>query len=438
MTTDNSEPMAGERPFGINEEKAIIALAFDMPEFFIQVGQHLSGVKHFVKAEHQFVYTIIEQQYKEHSVIPTRGMVEDIALKNLKAEDDDLDLVLETIHRKSNYRDIPVIKSRLLEWTRNKAYGLVFSEDAHQAWLRKDYDTIEEIFEKARRITDLTNTGVDFFQNIDKLFSEDTKERFTTGFPALDIYLNNGGPSRGEVFLWMAPTGRGKSILLVHAGRIAVEKGLNVLHITLENSTQDTMLRYMGSFTDEIIAARFEKQDVIQQKLEKLRNSTNGRLIVTEWAPEEINVDTITQFIDVKKRTENWKPDMIIIDYLDLMLSRNASDNKDEYLRQAKTSTQLCGLAKNLDVLVMSATQTNRDGLNGEAELIGLNKVSQSFGKAMPIDYCVTINQTEDEHKMDIPQFRLWIVKNRKGPSHQQVRIRVNYKTMRCAPEDFI
>jgi len=435
MTNDNS---TSDKPFGINEEKAIISLAFDMPEFFMQVGQHLSGTKHFSKTEHQFVYTIIEQAFKKHGIIPTRAMAEDIAAQNLKAEDDEIDIVLETIRRPSNHREIPIIKDRLLEWTRNKAYGLLYSDEAHQAWLHKDYNTLEEIFEKARRITDLTNVGVDFFKSIDTLFDEDRRERFTTGFPLLDTYLNNGGPGRGEVFLWMAPTGRGKSILLVHAGRVSIEKNLNVLHVTLENTIQDTMLRYMGAFTDEIIIDRMAKKEVIQQKLNKLRQSTNGRLVLTEWGPEEITVDTIAQFIDLKKRTENWKPDVIIVDYLDLMLSRNASDNTDEYLRQGKTSTQLCGLAKSQNALVMSATQTNRDGLNGDAELLGLNKVSQSFGKAMPIDYCVTINQTEDEHKLDIPQFRLWIAKNRKGPSHQQVRVKVNYKTMRCTPQDFV
>jgi hypothetical protein len=198
------------------------------------------------------------------------------------------------------------------------------------------------------------------------------------------------------------------------------------------------MLRYMGSFTDEIIADRMNRKDVIEQKLHKIHSTYNGKLIVAEWPPEEITVDTISQFIDMMKRTKNWKPDVVIIDYLDLMLSRNASDNKDEYLRQGKTATQLCGLAKTQNVLILSATQTNRDGLNGEAELIGLNKTAQSFGKMMPIDYCVTINQTEDEHNLALPQFRLYIAKNRKGPSLQQVKIRVNYKSMRCTPQDFV
>lgn len=432
---DNEQP--GEKPFGVNEEKAIISLAFDMPEFFSQVGQFLD-FKYFQKAHHQFVYGIIEQQYKKHGVIPTREVVEDIALKMLKAEDDDLDLVLETVHRKSNFREIPIIKEALLDWVRNRAYGELYSDEAHQAWMRKDYETLEGVFEKARRITDISNVGTDFFNNIDKLFVDDTAERLTTGFQGLDIYLNNGGPGRGEVFLWMAPTGRGKSILLVHGGRMCVEKNLNVLHVTLENSTTDTMLRYMGSFTDEIIADRMNRKSEIEQKLHRARASTNGKLIIAEWPPEEITVDTIAQFIDMMKRTKNWKPDVVIIDYLDLMLSRNASDNKDEYLRQGKTATQLCGLAKTQQVLILSATQTNRDGLNGEAELIGLNKTAQSFGKMMPIDYCVTINQTEDEHNLALPQFRLYIAKNRKGPSLQQVKIRVNYKTMRCTPQDFV
>jgi replicative DNA helicase len=188
---DNETP--GEKPFGIHEEKAIISLAFDMPEFFSQVGQFLD-FKYFQKAHHQFVYGIIEQQYKKHGVIPTREVVEDIALKMLKAEDDDLDLVLETIHRKSNFREIPIIKDALLDWVRNRAYGELYSPEAHQAWARKDYETLEGVFEKARRITDISNVGVDFFNNIDKLFVNDEAERLTTGFTSLDIFLNNGGP----------------------------------------------------------------------------------------------------------------------------------------------------------------------------------------------------------------------------------------------------
>lgn len=441
MEEENQKPQ-----FGITEEKAIISLAFDCPEFFSQIVNILT-YKYFQKLEHKVVYKIIQQCYDKHGVVPTRELALDIAKRNLTT-DQEWEPIIETINRKSNHREIPLIKSTLIDWAKNKAYGELYDDQAYQSWLKKDYSKLEEVIDKAKKITDISNSGVSFFDNTGMLFESDDVAKLTTGFSMLDVYINCGGPSKGDVFVWMGPTGRGKSVLLVHNGKASMERGLKVLHITLEMTVKKTMERYMGSITEEKISSRNERREIIEQKLARAKSSTSGDLIVASYPPDEISVDTIRQLIDYLKRSKNWKPDVLIIDYLELMVSRNPGDNKEEWMRQKKVSTQLCGLAKTEDVLIFTATQTNRDGLNGAkhdkqdaggggGELIGLNKVSESYGKLMPVDYCVSINQNQDEYNQDIPIYRLYIIKNRNGQKEQTVRVKVNYSNMSVKQEDF-
>lgn len=438
MDAERLEQVSEDKPFGPNEEKAIISLAFDIPEFFNQVGRFMN-YKFFQKLEHQFVYAIIEKHYNKHNCIPTRELALDIAKKNLTV-DDDWEPIVETIQRKSNFREVPAVKEMLIIWAKSKAYGLLYNNDGYQAWLRKDYESLEKIFDEARRITDVKDAGIKFFDNISLLFEENDGDKLTTGFPSLDLYVNNGGPAKGEVFVWMAPTNKGKSAWLVHTGRVSVEKNLKVLHVTLEMPRKRIMERYMGSFTNEEIVNKIEKRAVIEQKLIKAKESTNGDLIIADFPPEEITTDTIRQLIDVLKRTHNWKPDVVIVDYMELMLSCNSYDNKEDYIRQKRVANQLCNLAKNEDVLVVTATQTNRDGLNGKngndgnEHVLNLNKVAESYGKMMAIDYCVTINQTEAEYNEGIA--RMFIAKNRNGQINRLIRARVNFKTMHFKAEE--
>ena len=57
-----------------------------------------------------------------------------------------------------------------------------------------------------------------------------------------------------------------------------------------------------------------------------------------------------------------------------------------------------------------------------------MNKVAESYGKMMPMDYVVSINQTLEEYTDGI--IRLYIAKNRNGPKFKTITARINYNTM--------
>lgn len=423
-----------DAPFGPAEEDAIVSLAFDLPGFF---NTHLKYLKpeHFQCDYNRFVFTLIQQLYGVKEAIPSRGMARDLAMRALTA-DDPHEEILGTIDRVSDCRDVELIKERMMEWAKHQEYGRLFEgREGYDAWRSGNYDLIDEVVQSAHQLADINDDGFWFFQNFDELFIEEERDHLTTGYIGLDQHLNDGGPSPGEVFVWCAPTGVGKSIFLVNSGAANVRQGRKVLHITLELSRKKTGLRYMGVFTSETIKTRQQMKGKIERKLKQQAEAFDGDLAIYEFPPDEISVDQIYGLIHKLKSEKNWKPDVVIIDYLELMVSRVKEYNKDEYSKQKKVSTEIRGLAKKEDVLIFTATQTNRGKTErGEAvsAVIDISRVAESYGKTMPMDYLVTINQTTEEYDDDIPIVRLFIAKNRNGAKFKTVEARINYSTMQA------
>jgi replicative DNA helicase len=430
-----------QRLFGDNEERAIVSIALDKPEFFTGIGKH---IKHqfFKQVETQYVYAIIEKLFEENDIVPTRAMVRDHALRNLTA-DDDYESILAVIDRPSDPREVPYIKDLLLNWARKQAFGMIYSEEGISAYEGGDYERVEEIIEEAKKITDVSQKGFWFFDEMESLFEITSEQKLTCGYPKLDQFLNDGGPTRKEVFAWMAPTGVGKSIMLPNSGIANIKRGCKVAHFTLELSAYKTGLRYAGAFTNIPIHQRFDHRVAMKDALSKIRNTYKGDLVIYEFPPDEVSVDHIYQVLDQLERTRSFVADVVVIDYLELMISRKAADNKDDYVRQKKVATQVRGLAKNKNVLIFTATQTNRSeseskksSKNAPSAPVGgapidVNRIAESYGKAMPLDYLVSINQSVDEYNSKNPMYQFYIAKNRNGQKHKMVTATVDYQTFR-------
>ena len=426
-----------ERNFTDLEEKSIIALTFDEPEFISSIINKLE-TEFFQLTECQFIFAIIKMHYNKNGVIPTRNLTKDIASKHLTVDDPGYEDVLDLCDYKIDIRDYNTIKTNLLRWLQKKAYGKIFSEYAVLAYETGDYDKLSGIIDDASRIQDIGSNGYWFFspdgQNL--LFNEEAEIKLTTGFPQLDAYLNEGGPTAGECMLWLAPTGVGKSIAIVNTAAACYKRGLNILHITLELSILKTAIRYCGVFSKCPIKERLQKESTVRAILNKVRETCYNKekdkypdLVIYEFPPNEITIENILAIVENLKRTRGWIPDVIAVDYLELMCSKNVHFNKEEYLRQKQISVELRQLAKKTGCFVISASQTNRSKGDSEA-IIGLDRVSESYSKLFAVDYCVSMNQTVEEYNNDIPKLRFYIAKNRNGPKNKTVSVVVNYNTM--------
>ncbi len=440
-TLSKLEALTGQdtqtHPFGPYQEEAIISLALDHPEFFSAAARFLKPDM-FGRLEARWVMAEILNTFEKHNVIPTRNMLRD-QIKNGSnpiTEDDPHDEVFRLVDRKSDPREIPIVKDTILKWSRDRAYGLLYSDEAVEAYHRQDYAYIETLVNEANRIADVGDNGFWFFENAELLFQHDIIQHMTTGFPRLDRLLNNGGPSRKEVVCWLAGTNVGKSVLLCNNAITSLKgegtdgkPGQDVLLITFELDAIKTAMRCVASAFGVPISQVSEKQSYIRRMMQQMKKTYNRRFLIHEMPPDECSVNHIYALLDSLKRVQGWKPDVVIIDYMDLMVSRNPAYNKDDYTRQKHVANEVRGFAKNENVLLFTATQTNRSGSNGE-ELVDLTKAAESFGKQFSLDYIISLNQTRSERQMTPPQLRFFVAKNRNGPKHQTITCEINYDTM--------
>jgi len=207
--------------------------------------------------------------------------------------------------------------------------------------------------------------------------------------------------------------------------------GQDVLLVTFELDYIKTSMRCLGVLGEDIPMDKLvSRQDEITSKINSLKTTYDGKIFISELPPEQCSVDHLYHLLDNLRRSHGWHPDVVIIDYLDLMVSRNKYANRDDYSRQKAVANEVRGFAKNENVLVFTATQTNRSaGSTGEA--ITLKDAAESYAKQFSMDYIITINQTPEERESSPPRFRFFIAKNRNGPKHKTVTCEINYTTMK-------
>lgn len=423
-----------DSPFGPYQEEAIVSLALDHPEFFTSVGRFLKP-EMFKRIEVQYIMVKILNAFNEHNVVPTRQLLRDDIERSLSV-DEPYEAILTIVDRKSDHREVPLLKNTLLKWAKDRAYGLIYSEEAMDAYHNGDYAKLESIINEANRIADVGEGGFWFFENLEILFNKDTIEHRTTGFPQLDSFLNNGGPSPKEVLCWLAATNVGKSVMLCNNAITSLkgigkdgQPGQDVLFITFELDVFKTAMRILGSATGVPMDNIPDKQDYVKRLMEQIQKTYNKKLLIYEMPPDECSVNHIYALLDNLRRKHNWHPDVLILDYLDLLVSRQPSYNKDDYTRQKHVANEIRGLAKNENVLIFTATQTNRSGA-GEDGIVDLTKASESFGKQFSLDYIVSLNQTSADRTATPPRLRMFIAKNRNGPKHEVINCTIDYNTM--------
>lgn len=264
----------------------------------------------------------------------------------------------------------------------------------------------------------------------------DVFDTFKIGIPPFDAH--NIGPSRKALFLLMAATNKGKSWGLVHIGKFAILQRLKVLHITLEMSEARLLPRYYQSMfsmfrrgdqeigkTDIVMLDKspegiFEgysegkvlKRPVLtgtvgmakaKKLLSKLGNKVN--LLVKEFPTGALTMEGLRAYLDMLEHYDRFVPDMLIIDYPDLM----SIDTSQLRVDTGRMYKQLRGLGVERNMAVVAVTQTNRGG--EDAKLIGLRHTSEDYSKAATADTVITYNQTSMEKVLGLA--RLFVAKER-------------------------
>lgn len=334
----------------------------------------------------------------------------------------------------------------------------IFSGQAQFDPVEREHITLEVVkFSKKARMVDAINQSIGFLEeddfesiitvtkdalmfNIDiqqgyDLYDVDERyknlqnslmNKISTGYSQIDQVLD-GGWAKKEIYCVMGPPGFGKSIFLPNFGIKALLGGMNVVHYSLEMSEDRIGQRY-----DAIASGINQKQlmdhpDEVKEKYDMFKKITKSRLKLKEFPTSLASVLDIEAHLDNLKTFHNFEPDMLIVDYGDIM--KSTRNTKNTYEEQGWIFRELRGLAIKRNVVVLTATQTTRDSLSsdgGTAEIIGMDKAADSMEKNRILDVLFSITQSMKDK--DDGVINLWVAKNRNGQSSKFLEFLINYK----------
>jgi len=226
-----------------------------------------------------------------------------------------------------------------------------------------DYDPVEKLIKDAVHISLTRDMGTDYFDDpaarINKYFN--AGGQVSTGWPSVDKLLY-GGFSRGELNIFAGGSGSGKSLVMMNIALNWLQSGLSGVYITLELSEELTSLR-----TDAMLASMSTKdirKDIDTATLKvKMVGKKSGNYQV-KALPAQSNINDIRAFLKEYQIQTGKQVDFIMIDYLDLLMpvSAKVSPN-DLFVKDKYVSEELRNLAKELNILMVTASQLNRSAV---------------------------------------------------------------------------
>jgi len=275
-----------------------------------------------------------------------------------------------------------------------------------------------------------------------RFLNKKEEDFFSSGVPTLDEM--GVVPKRKTMFLIVAPAKAGKSFWLVEIGKHAIFHRKNVLHITLEMSSDETAMRYVqaleglrrddnenvkvSSFTDDKYVPLDEtdikrpgvndaNRATIEQKLRTV--GRRSRFYIKEFPTSMLSVAQLTAFLDRMEAQDKFKPDMLILDYGDLM----SLDTGNLRIDTGAVFRQLRGIAVQRNMALVTATQGNR--LSAHAKLVRGDMVAEDWSKIATADIVCTYSQTQFEREHNIA--RILVDSSRTTASRASVYISQAY-----------
>jgi replicative DNA helicase len=267
------------------------------------------------------------------------------------------------------------------------------------------YDKIKDLVDKAMKVGIDSELGHDYLLDFDERTDDINRNTVPTDWDCI-TELMDGGLGPGELGVVVAPSGVGKTWILCALGAAAVKLGLNVVHYSLELSERYVGQRYDTVFTHIPSTDVRDKRDVVKEKISRLR----GKLLIKYFPPKGVSAKKIEIHIEKMIAAGN-RPDLIIIDYADLLLSHsNKSDST--YGEQGGVYIELRGMGGELGIPIWTASQTNRSGI--DSEVIEADKIADSYAKVMNADFIMSISRKSKDKLNNTARFH--IMKNRFGP----------------------
>ena len=223
-----------------------------------------------------------------------------------------------------------------------------------------DYGPVEKMIKDAVQISLQKDMGTDYFEDprarLEML--KNSNGQISTGWPSVDRKLY-GGFNRGELNIWCAASGGGKSLFLANLGCNWALNGLNVLYLTFELSENLVAMRMDSMLTNVPSREIFKNLDDVELKVKTMGKKAGS--VQIKYMPSGKTCNDLRAYLKEYQVKKGHKPDILLIDYLDLMMPMSVKVSpSDLFVKDKYVSEELRNLAMETQAIVVTASQLNR------------------------------------------------------------------------------
>ena len=222
------------------------------------------------------------------------------------------------------------------------------------------YGPVERKIKEAVQIGLAKHMGTDYWEDPAERIERVRNQRggTSTGWKEIDSKLY-GGFNRGELNIFAAPSGGGKSLFLQNLALNWSIAGLNVVYITLELSEELSSMRLDSMITGMNTRDVFKNKDDVDLKV-RMQGKKAGKLQIVQL-PNGITINSVSSYLREFEVKNDIKVDAVLIDYLDLMMpAQSKVSPSDLYIKDKFVSEEMRNFAVEHDILFATASQLNR------------------------------------------------------------------------------
>lgn len=309
---------------------------------------------------------------------------------------------LKSVYKNTQATDLAYVQTEFLTFCKNQAIKNAVLRSAVMLEKGK-YDEIKSLVDRAMRSGQERNIGHNWAEEFDTRISKIARDTVETPWSCINELID-GGLGPGELGCIIAPSGIGKSWLLCALGVAALKKGKRVVHYTFELSENYVGLRYDTIITGIEPAEIKNNRDKVMKAIDNI----DGELIIKYFPTRSASVNHL--YAHINRMTQlGYPPDLVIIDYADLMRSTEKSNARHEEL--GFIYEEIRGMLGELKVPGWTASQSQRSAL--QDDVVEADKIAGAYSKIFVCDVIMSASRKLADKVSNTA--RIHMIKNRFG-----------------------
>lgn len=399
--------------YGHSFQIKVLGALLTKRDFLLNIVDSLDS-EYFESQSCKWIIEYILKYFAKYHTYPT---IETLSIEIKKIDNEILRIsfteTLREVYKMAESSDLEWVETEFSDFCRNQHMKKAIMTSVDLLSLG-DYNGIRSVINDAMKAGEDKNLGLDYTADIETRYRED--DRKVIPFPWKTFNeLTQGGYGKGDLVLLFGNPGGGKSWGVIAMGAYAAALGYNVIHYTLELSEGYVGKRYDAVFSGINVDKLDKHRDEVEQAVGKVK----GKIIIKEYAPKRASLDALESHIQQLKYQDGFVPDIIIVDYLDLLRTKGRKERKDEI---DDVYTEAKGLSKQLGIPIISPSQANRTG--ADKEILQAENAAGSYDKIMIGDIIISLARGRKDKVNGTGRWHF--IKNRYGPDGLTFRSKIS------------